>query len=277
MLLAEPSRALSNPALRRAFDVLVPERRRLAWTSRYALDPTTVEQLAIGAYADGVLLVARGPLSGSKVVSATVSAMDAVETSSEPPRPRVVGLIGSERYLLAAAAEDTLVLGQGAPATWHALMRFVDGLSHVLPPPALNDAALRQPADAVGAPIVLHLLEPLALPLDTPVGVVLAGQTQLSLALSSTDPESIDVWLALAGEFPDTIEDNLRAVVTSLAAEPLGAALGIANALPSLRIEREHRTVVLRLQLPTERLVQGLETLFGAELWHLLQAPNDAD
>lgn len=278
LLLTEPSRVLASPALRRAFDVLVPERRRLAWAKRFALDPTNVAQLSVAEYADGVLLVARGALNAPQVVTATEAAMDAVETSSQPPRPRVVGLIGSDRYLLAAAAEDTLVLGQGAPNNWHGLMRFLDGVSPTPPgSPALHQARLHQATEAEDAPFVLHLLQPLALPLDTAVGVVLAGQQQLSLALSSTDPASIDVWLAMSGEFPETIEDNLRALAASLAAEPLGAALGLTAALSTLRIERDAGVIVLRLQLPTERVIQGLETLFGAELWHLLQADDGVE
>lgn len=270
ILVADLKRAFADPALGRLLDVLLPERRLTEWSSRYGVDPRSVHRVAIGAYPGGPLLVARGGFNAAQAVAKTAVAMELTETISEPPRARVVGLIGAERYLVAAVAEDGVVLGESAPEGWTSLLRYLDGKSPE-PPSGLARAAHYHEASVQGAPFTLYMVEPLALPLDTPIGLMLAGQQQLSVTLTSAEPERIALWVVLSGEFPETIEENLRTFVGSLALEPLGAALGIGESLTSLRIDRQTDRVLIRVSLPTDRVVRGLETLFGADIWHLLE------
>lgn len=271
ILLVEPKQVFGNPGLRRLIDVLMPERRLAAWSSRYAIDPSTVERVAVGSYTGGQLLVARGGLDAEPVLKAAAAEMDATETISDPPRPRVVGLIGTDRYSLAAVGQDGLVLGEGAPESWSVLMRFLDGHSTDMPAPSVTRSVHREPAEAEHSSLVLHILEPLGLPLETPIGLVFAGQQQLSATLTSTDPARLELWIALSGEFPDTIEANLQTLARSIALEPLGTALGIADALPTLRIERQQNIVTVRATLTTDRVIRGLDALFGADLWRLME------
>lgn len=275
LLIAEPRRVLSNPALRRIFDTLLPERRVAAWSERYALDPTQVEELAVGGYRDGQLMVARGGVHPRAVVDAAARAMEVNETTTDRPRPLAVGLIGPSRYLVAAVGEDSLVVAEGSPRSWNVLFDYLDGDSTAPLASALEHASHRQAASSRQAPLTLHMLAPLALPMDTPIGMVLAGQEQLAATLTSTEPAHVDLWIALSGEFPTTIEENLRAFVRALATEPLGAALGLAAAVDSLSVNRRGRVVTIQATLPTDRLVIGLETLFGVDLRKLLERPED--
>jgi len=274
LLFAEPQRVLTNPALRRIFDTLMPERRLTAWSERFAIDPTKVQDVAVGGYADGQLLVAHGGLDAPRIVGAADVAMDLNETTTDRPRPLTIGLIGSSRYMVAAVADDSLVVGEGAPTAWNAMFAYLNGDTAAPPEAALAHATHRSAAEDQQPSLTFHMLAPLELPLDTPIGVVLAGERQLSATMTSTDPARVDIWVALSGEFPDTIEDNLRSLVAALAAEPLGAALGLAGAMQSLRVERTAGTVTLHASLPTNRVVLGLETLFGADLWKLIDAAS---
>lgn len=271
LVLAEPRRLLETPALRRVFDVLMPPERLAKWSERYVIDPTTVDAAALAGYPSGELLVAHGEFDAANVVRASTDAMDATETASEEPRPLGIGLIGEGRYLLAGEG-DSLVVGHGAPEGWTALFRYLDGATDD-PGSALSDAIHRDLAATQQAPLVFHMLEPLGLPLETPIGLVLAGEQQVSVTLSSSDPDQLSVWVALSGEFPDTIEDNLRAFIGALAHEPLGEALGLAAAFETLRVQRADGLVTLYAVLPTERVVRGLRTLFAVDLRDLFQVP----
>jgi hypothetical protein len=197
--------------------------------------------------------------------------MEVDETTTDQPRPLTIGLIGSDRYLFAAVEAEDLVMGVGAPESWNVLFRYLDGESPTPPEASLAHATQRRAAAAQEAPLTLYLLAPLGLPTDASVGQVLAGQQQLAATLTSVDPAQVEVWVALSGEFPDTIEDNLRALFRAVAAEPLGAALGLAAGLNSLRVEAVEGVVTIRVSLPTDRVVLGLETLFGVELWKLME------
>jgi hypothetical protein len=170
-----------------------------------------------------------------------------------------------------------LVLGEGAPESWGRLLRYLDGDSSAVVTPGLAGARLRDLAEAQAAPLALHVLAPPDLPTDTGVGVILAGTEQMALTLTPDGDSRVSLWLSLHGRFPSTIEDNLRSLAASLADEPLGAALGIAEAIPSLRVTlgEDQQTVTAELKLSTSRVVRGLELLFGADLWRLLEPGNE--
>lgn len=276
-MVAEPRRAFADPNFGRLLAVLFPERRLDSWKERYAIDLRRVGKLAVGAYDDGSLLVARGGFDADRVVRAAVEAMDLTETVATTPHERAVGLIGGQRYLLASVPHDGLVLGEDAPESWGRLLRYLDGDPSAVVTPALAGARLRDLAEAQAAPLALHVLAPLDLPADTGVGVILAGTEQIALTLTPDGDSRVSLWLSLHGTFPSTIEDNLRRLAESLATEPLGAALGIGEAIPSLRI-RVHdnqQTVTADLTLTTARVVRGLELLFGADLWRLLEPETE--
>jgi len=277
IVVAEPRRAFADPNFGRLLAVLFPERRLDGWKQRYAIDLRQVSKLAVGAYGDGSLLVARGGFDATKVVRAAVEAMDLTETVATTPHHRAVGLIGGQRYLVASAAHDGLVLGEGAPESWGRLLRYLGGDPSAVVTPSLAGAPLRDLAEAQAAPLALHVLAPLDLPADTGVGVILAETEQMALTLTPDGDSQVSLWLSLRGRFPSTIEDNLRSLAESLADEPLGAALGIGEAIPSLRVSLhdDQQTVTAELTLTTSRLVRGLELLFGADLWRLLEPETE--
>jgi hypothetical protein len=142
-------------------------------------------------------------------------------------------------------------------------------------PAAIRRAAFAAVPEAQAAPLTLHLLAPLALPMDSPLGVVFAQQQQLTACLSSNDPARLDFWIALRGAFPDTVEANLHALVAALAEQPLGAALGLGTIGDTLRVHAEADTVTIQGAVATDRVVLGLQTLFGVQLWELLDARPD--
>lgn len=277
VVVAEPRRAFADPNFGRLLAVLLPERRLDSWKERYAIDLRRVDKLAVGAYEDGSLLVARGGFDAGEVVRAAVEAMDLTETVATTPHERAAGLIGGRRYLLASAAQDGLVLGEGAPESWGRLLRYLDGDPSAVVTPGLAGAPLRELAEAQAAPLALHVLAPLDLPGDAGVGVILAGTEQIALTLAPDGDSRVSLWLSLHGRFPTTIEDNLRRLAESLAQEPLGAALGIGEAIPSLRVSLHdnQQTVTAELSLTTARLARGLELLFGADLWRLIEPETE--
>lgn len=274
LLIAEPNEVMANPALRRIVDTLMPERRLTAWSQRYRVDPAKIHAVAIGGYPGGVLMIARGGVEPRRVVDATAEAIEVTETIATQPHPVSVGLIGSARVSVAAVDDQTVVVGEGAPEGWGVVFAYLGGDSTALTP-ALQRATFAAAADAQHPTVTLHLLAPLSLPMDSPLGLVFAGQQQLTATLTSPDPARLEVGIALSGAFPDTIEANLRTLIAALAQEPLGAALGLGTLGDSLRVDAAADSVTIRGSVSTDRVVLGLQALFGVQLWELFDARRD--
>jgi hypothetical protein len=190
---------MASPALEKIANVVLPVGRRATWAARYGVDPAALERLALASYSDGLVAVADGHVDAAAAVKATAKAMDAVETTAMTPRPLAIGLVADDRALLAAADQDTLVFGQGAPTAWMTIINYLDGRLARLPSAAVTHAAARDAAPVLAAPIVFHSLEPLGLPLDSAIGQVLAGERQLTVAVWSDEPSLLEVWVAEIG------------------------------------------------------------------------------
>ena len=76
----------------------------------------------------------------------------------------------------------------------------------------------------------------------------------------------------LTGEFPSTIEDNARTVLTQLMGSDLGHAL-LGRELPPLALEIGEQSLHARVQLRASTLHAGLRTVFTDGLADLFAAP----
>jgi hypothetical protein len=121
--------------------------------------------------------------------------------------------------------------------------------------------------------LALYVPEPLELPPELGLSVLLARQRALAAVATPAGPSRAAVGVQLIGEFPATAEENFETLVTSIASQDLGAALGMREALPTLSVQVGQNSVLVGLELHAETLALGLRTLFGGEIAELLQVP----
>ncbi len=141
--------------------------------------------------------------------------------------------------------------------------------------PALVGPDVQALRETLGhAPLVVWAPEPLALPPGYGTSELLRQERALGATLVPAGQNALHVTIALRGAFPNGAVDNFRQLVHSVAQSPLGGALGLRDALDSLRVQVDDRAAVVRLTIPAASLAEGLRVLFVAQLGELLDGPG---
>jgi len=277
VLVAKPAELMSSPAVRRVVDAVTPPELLDAFARRTGVEPHEVEEVVFAEYETGFLLLARGPWPAADVVRAAEQRMNSIEARSDAPFFRRSGWLGTERRDLTALAEHVLLVTADAPLETAAVLARAERGSF-----AEDDggAALEDPelgpllAEVGDAPVLLVVPEPLALPPGLGTTTLLSGERALSATLTPSGQDGLALTVTLIGAFPEGAEHNFRALVDSVANSGLGVALGIAEALETLRIQVEEGSVVLRLRLSAPAVAVGLRMLFLAEIREIVAPPE---
>ncbi len=260
IVVARPAELLETPATRAIVDVIVDEPGRQNLYDRSGVDVTAVSELVYVDYGDRrSLRLARMP-SGPAIVVANARDLQ-IQTSTDGVITRRSGHDGI-RHRELVAVDGVVMMGHEVGTQ---IATVLDGVREArLPPPPEGDwAALR--ARFVDAPLVFFAPDPLGLPPEG-IGLLLARERALAVAVRPRDETSIEVVVAMRGEMPDGIEENLRTWITSMAGADLGRALGLGEALHSLEVDRIPEGVELRLDWPVVPLVRGLRLLFHDDI-----------
>lgn len=234
---------------------------------RTGVDAMALEELVVGVYGDDLLIIARGPQSAADVVTVLGMRMSDTLSSAEDPARRVGFLNGSLWHAIAFSERVFAVAignGEELPAVHERvrLGQWPEGERGVV-----GSADVRRVMErVVDGPARIILPEPLGLPDNSPLGLILAQERALGLSLVPGQGASVGVELGIVGELPARSERNLRQWVTSMAEADLGRALGLQVGLDSLRVQANADQAWVRIELPTVHLCRGLRILFGAEL-----------
>ncbi len=266
---ARPAELFASDATRRVVSAVLPPEQLDSFAERTGVDPRELTELVFAETPAGRVVLARGPFDAAFAVREAGERMAPIESSAERPVRRV-GLLGERRVDLAALDDGVVSWVEGTPqlaaAVLAAARRPPERREHPLRGTLLRD--LRRGAGR--APLVVYAPQPLGLPLDSGVGVLLARERALAATMRPTDAGALDVGADMRGEFPPGAQDNFRALARSLAESDLGAALGARDALHTLRITAEETRVALHAELDPGLLASGLRALFVAELRELL-------
>ncbi len=277
VVVARPAELVANEARARVVSALFPAEQLDRFTQRTGVDPRQLEELVVADHPDGRIVLARGPFDATFAVREAGERMAPLESSVDEPRARRAGFLGSRRVDVAALGAHALLWIEGTPQ----LAARVLATAERRPTQrhhALSDAHAAALYEALReAPVALFAPEPLGLPLDTGVGMLLARERALGASIRLTEDGALRIDAELRGEFPPGAHDNFRALAESLAESDLGAALGARDALPSLRIEAEDARVALHARFDPAVLASGLRTLLVAELREMLEPEADAD
>lgn len=270
VVVARPAELLANGATERVVRALFPFDQLDRFAQRSGVDPRSLDELVIAEHPAGRVVLARGPYDAPFAVREAGERMAPLESSTEQPRVRRVGFLGNRRVDLTALSPHAVLWIEGAPQLAAEVLAAADRAEserrHAL---AISSAAALRRA-AGDAPFALYALAPLGLPLDTGIGMLLARERALSAWARPSDGGALQIAVELHGEFPDGAGENFRALARSIGDTDLGAALGVPDAIPTLRIEAEPRRVRASAELDPGVLAVGLRTLLYAEMRELL-------
>lgn len=268
---ARPLELLAREPTERVVASLFPAEQLERFAQRTGVDPRALEELVIADHPEGRVILARGSFDAPFAVQEAGERMAPLESSTDRPVVRRVGFLGERRVDLAALSPEIVAWTEGAPQlaarVIAASARAHESRRHPLRAPPSSE--LRRAAG--DAPFALYSLEPLGLPRDTGVGLLLARERALAVWARPDDGgEGLQVELELHGEFPEGAADNFRALGRSIAETDLGAALGLTEALPTLRVVAEACRVRLSATLDPTVLAVGIRTVLRAEIRELL-------
>lgn len=172
-----PPELLASESTRPLIDAIAPPEWRRSLGDRTGVYAEDVSELLLARWEDGAWWALVRVPRATDVVRAATARMAPVEVESEAPFVRRIGYLAEERYELVALSPELLLVARGRPEGVIALLRALQHPRATAEPRPL----LRSDGAAW-----LALPQPLGLPLDTPVGLLLAQQTGLRVEARPT-------------------------------------------------------------------------------------------
>lgn len=179
---------LASETTRPLVDAIAPPAWRRSLGDRTGVYAEDVSELLLARWQDGAWWALVRVPHATDVVRAATARMAPVEVEAEEPFVRRIGYFAEERYELVALTPELLLVARGRPEGVIALLQALRR------PRAISE---QRPLLRSEGAAWLALPEPLGLPLDTPVGLLLAEQTGLriearpsSISPSATAPST---------------------------------------------------------------------------------------
>jgi len=281
LVLVRPAELQAQPPLRAVMSALLPDASLERYRAHTGIDIRTLSAVVWADTPDGSMWLVRGSFSAPLAVAEMGMRMLPLEAASESPFVRRAGHYQGARRDLVAAAPSTLLAVTGTPSLTSWILRRIEAsaarsasgatsASDGSPAVVATASTAAMPASSLlsAHPAAVQLLfpRPLALPTDTPVGALLAGERAMLVAVTASGPACLRLVVELRGSFPPGASANFRRLFSSLAATDLGSALGLSDALESLSVEASEATVVLQVDLLVARLLEGLRMVFELEI-----------
>lgn len=262
-----PRRMRQDPALREMVESISGPGFLASIEARTGVDLLDLERLALGVYGDDTLVIGRSPHAAADIVTVLGMRMNGVLSSSDSP-PRRVGFMHGQLWHAAALNDRTFAVaigdGEMLPELFARVRagRWEEGSRGATQVDDVQRAVERH----ARGPVEFVLPEPLQLPENSPIGLVLAQERAMSLSLRAEEASHMVVEMGIIGEFPEHAERNLRQWVSSMAETELGTLLGLQLGIDSLRVQVAAGDAWVQIRLPAQALSRGLRVLFGAEL-----------
>ena len=292
VVIVRPDELAPEPAVRTCIDQVLTAEALERIEIRTGIHPAELTELVRADYGEGrVVWLVRGAGDTEALVRAAEMRMNTVAESSDEPLRRT-GFIGTRRRTWAVLSHDSLLVAGGHAAAEVAAIlaaaararqpqssitgppEDLDWVVDGLPQPTTggyllaNTIALYQ--EHRSSPLLLLMPDPLGVPLDTGVGMLLARQEQLAATIDPVG-EELRLRVALTGEFPPGAEANFERLFQSIAASDLGHALGLTEARGTFAIASSEGSVRAELRWPASGLARGIELLSSEDPWTLIE------
>lgn len=264
---ARPTVLMEHPATERVVRAVFDDEQMARYQARTGVDPRTLDTLVIAVVEEGTIILARGMRDADFAVREAGERMAPMEASVDEPFVRRAGFIGARRADMAALDPHTIAWIDGTPQLAAAVLAAANLPEEEREHRLTAHVELR--AEVADAPFAVLAPQPLGLPIDSGIGLLLAREEAMVVAVRGAR-DRLRVQADLAGEFPPGAVDNFRAFAESMAASDLGAALGARDALPTLTLEVSEEAVRARAEVDPAIVAAGLRAVLMAEMRELI-------
>jgi hypothetical protein len=268
-----PGDLFANPALAQAVAQVIPGARFEAFARRQGgVDPRRVEQLAIAAYAQTILVLARAPIEPGRLEAAFAARADSVLGQSEQRGVRQLwGTVRGETEQVAVFGGDAVALERGRMGPLRAAVYFAEQRLH-RSAPALHAEPLAQAAALLGAaPLRAFAAGPFEGEWARGAAGLLRGATAVAAsgrpALAPSG--AIAFRLLLTGAWGDDAPiaaERLRSAFGVLSDDPLGKLTGIDRPVDGPAVSGAPSALTLEVTLDAMALARGIHSLADASL-----------
>jgi hypothetical protein len=263
-----PKEIFSDPSLRSALSPLIPDDRLEAFAVRHGgVDLRRVADLAIAAYPEAMLALARVPVDPGRVETAFHARALTVEGRAESLGiTRTWGSLGDQHEQIAVFGHQAVGLERGKFGPLRAATLFAEGrLARARP--ALEADPLAEAARKLGdAPMRAFAPGPFEGEWAHGLGGLLRATTAVGAAAWTSQPAHAGaaelrasvVVLGAWGDDAPAAGERLVAAFSALAKDPLGRLTGLDHPLSPARLSTEKDALRLDVTLDAAVLARGL-------------------
>jgi hypothetical protein len=259
-LVVRPKALLGQAGLAGVYEAVVSPSREALFEKRFGFAVRSADELVAASYpGGGELVLARG-VGDARAIVGRAGETFRVERSEDSPWMRRGGVDGARARELVAYRRDTVLAGTGNLSP---LYEMLDGTGKPV------DERIRQ--SLRGAPLGVAWPVRMQLPEDSALGLVLAQCEAMAISLrpvgtGAQGAAELHVRVELWGEFPSTVEENLRALVHALSQTTFAETLGLGDLERSLEIAGAPGHIVLGATLKAASLAKGLSIAVTGEI-----------
>ena len=270
ILVAHPTALFAEAALFPVLDLLFSPAGLDAFTERNRIDPRDIRTLVYARYANGVdLVLAEGPIDARAVVVHAGERMPIQDGSEDSPLTRRSGFVSRDRIDVVALDSHRIAMARRGSSP---LVRVI---GCVVEHRDCAGALLQHEASSLyeankQANMMLVVPDPLGLPTDTGIGRIFAGERALEVHAEPASAAGLHLVVNAAGDFPDTISENIRTFLRNFAQTDLAQVFGLEAALGTLEVSPGEHTLHAAITLQLEQVRKGLTEIFAPDLHELL-------
>lgn len=278
MVLGKPRAVAQHPSFRDSLGLLFPQARLLAFAQGAGVDLREIESGVIAGFDLGTLYLFTPPRGAAKRVVQRFRERLVGAERIDQPHPlieRITGTIGNHPQALLRVDEHAIAIAVGDPTLCRIVEAFARKKLHQARP-ALQGAGLSEleplPADALAS-----FLAPGPFLGEWALGArgLLGHAVAVSASLVPSSENHVQLLLELAGDFPPTGADDLRAGFHDLARSPTGMLFGL-DQLPEPQVSEREGRLLLAVELPLLPIARGLRAAVIADVWEIFDIPRPA-
>lgn len=273
MVVGRPKELASDPTLREAIGMLLPDERLAAFAHSSGLELPKVSNGLIAGFDHATLYVADGgaPIVQERFSERLLAGPRLAET--HPRVHRVSGVVGQTPETLVRIDDrlSAVSIGSGLPAR---IVELYAEKKLTKSPPALRGSALSQLpiAELESAPARFYAPGPFTDDWARGARGLLATATAVGIAVRPASNGRVAILLVVAGDFRASEVDPtalLGAAWTDLVSSNLGKLLGLGSAsTPSISSTPD--SLRLTVEVEARPMAMGLRAAVMAEVWEIL-------
>jgi hypothetical protein len=273
MVLGNPRRISTEPALRDAVAVLLPAERLDAFARGSGVDIRQVDSALAAGFDLGTLYVwTPAPGTAARIAARFRERLvsGAEHTESHPAIQRTTGIVGATPEALLQVEDNINAVAVGDVVLVRVVEAFARERIHSSPP-ALRGAALTTLTPPRPASVAtFYAPGPFSGEWARGAHGLMANALALSVSLTPLTQGRATIELQLAGDFSPTGVDDLRLAFDELAASPIGKLLALDQSAEPPKIHEQEQRLYLDIDVNLAPIARGLHAAVAADVWEIM-------